>query len=44
MPGMPAYEKIVEHFGTGILESDGKINRSALRQEILRDQQKKTSP
>ena len=41
MPGMPAYEKIVEHFGTGILESDGKINRSALRQEILRDQQKK---
>ena len=41
MPGMPAYEKIVEHFGTGILESDGKINRSALRQEILRDQKKK---
>lgn len=41
MPGMPAYEKIVEHFGTGILESDGKINRSALRREILRDQQKK---
>lgn len=41
MPGMPAYEKIVAHFGTGILDDDKRINRARLRQVILRDQKKK---
>ncbi len=41
LPGMPAYEKIVENFGTGILDDDKRINRARLRQVILRDQKKK---
>ena len=41
MPGMPAYEKIVEHFGSGVLGADGAINRQALRRQIVQDQEKK---
>lgn len=41
MPGMPAYEKILDYFGTGILDEDGTINRAKLRQVILQDQEKK---
>jgi len=41
MPGMPAYEKIVAHFGTEILDDDRTINRARLRQVILKDADKK---
>lgn len=41
MPGMPAYEKIVAHFGSGILDEDETINRARLRQVILKDQMEK---
>ena len=30
MPGKEAYEKIVNHFGNGILKEDGSINRERL--------------
>lgn len=41
MPGMPAHEKIVAHFGTEILDEDQTINRARLRQVILKDEEKK---
>ncbi|MBS3759117.1 MAG: dephospho-CoA kinase [Desulfobacterales bacterium] len=41
MPGMPAYENIIGHFGRDILEADGSINRAKLRRVILKDQEKK---
>jgi dephospho-CoA kinase len=40
-PGMPAYEKIVAHFGAEILDEDQTINRARLRQVILKDEEKK---
>lgn len=30
-PGRPALARIVEHFGDGVLQADGSLNRSALR-------------
>ncbi len=41
IPGMPAYKKIIEYFGTEILDADGNINRARLRQLILQDHEKK---
>lgn len=29
-PGMPAYDKIVEHFGAGVLDRQGRIDRGKL--------------
>ena len=36
-PGRPALAKIAEHFGTQVLQSDGQLDRAALRQEIFRE-------
>jgi dephospho-CoA kinase len=36
-PGRPALERIVERFGPGVLQADGNLNRSALRELIFRD-------
>ena len=30
LPGKPVYREVVEHFGAGILDSDGTVNRSRL--------------
>lgn len=35
--GSPGYHKIIEAFGTGILDGDGEINRSALGKIIFND-------
>ncbi|MCH8537814.1 MAG: dephospho-CoA kinase [Alkalimonas sp.] len=34
-PGSPALQQIVAHFGADILQSDGALNRAALRQRIF---------
>ena len=34
-PGKPALGKIVEHFGGDILQTDGQLDRSALRKRIF---------
>lgn len=34
-PGQEAYQAIIEHFGTDILQSNGSIDRSKLRQHIF---------
>jgi dephospho-CoA kinase len=34
-PGRPALSKIVEHFGSDILQADGQLDRSALRTRIF---------
>lgn len=34
-PGRPALEKIVEHFGPGVLQADGQLDRAALRTLIF---------
>jgi dephospho-CoA kinase len=36
-PGRPALEKIAEHFGPGVLQADGTLDRSALRTLIFED-------
>lgn len=36
-PGRPALAKIAERFGDQVLQSDGQLNRSALRQLIFQD-------
>ena len=35
--GTPAYERIVEHFGKGILQENGEIDRAALGKIVFRD-------
>lgn len=35
--GQPALEKIIEHFGTSVLETDGTLNRRAIREIIFKD-------
>lgn len=40
-PGTPAYDKIVDYFGTDILAADGTLNRKKLRGIITRDKKKK---
>lgn len=37
-PGMPAYHAIVRHFGTGILTSDGSLDRKKLGEIIFSDE------
>ena len=34
-PGRPALAKIVEHFGTGVLQANGELDRAALRKLIF---------
>ncbi|MEE4812145.1 dephospho-CoA kinase [Pseudomonas alliivorans] len=34
-PGQPALEQIVEHFGTGVLQASGELDRGALRKLIF---------
>lgn len=34
-PGQNAYQKIVDHFGTEVVNSDGQLNRAQLRQKIF---------
>ncbi|MFT3928663.1 MAG: dephospho-CoA kinase [Spongiibacteraceae bacterium] len=36
-PGTPALQKIAEHFGADILQSDGSLKRAALRKIIFAD-------
>ena len=37
----PGFEKIVDCFGSAIIDSDGSINRAYLRQEVFDDEKKK---
>lgn len=37
LPGTPAYKRIVAHFGTGILDPDGFVDRSALGRIVFGD-------
>ncbi|GKU81536.1 dephospho-CoA kinase [Niallia sp. NCCP-28] len=39
--GEPAYQKIVEHFGTGILQNDGDINRMKLGEIVFSNEQER---
>ena len=39
-PRMPAYERIVEHFGTGIIAEDETINRKKLAKIVFSDNNK----
>lgn len=34
-PGRPALDRIVEHFGAGVLQADGQLDRAALRTLIF---------
>jgi dephospho-CoA kinase len=36
-PGQPAFDAIVRHFGTGMLQPDGNLDRAALRERIFSD-------
>lgn len=36
-PGRPALGQIAEHFGASVLQADGSLNRSALRELIFKD-------
>lgn len=40
-PGRPALAQIAEHFGTSLLQADGTLNRSALRELIFKDPQQR---
>lgn len=40
-PGRPALAKIAEHFGIGVLQADGTLNRAALRELIFKDPQQR---
>eukprot|EP00058_Branchiostoma_floridae_P001550 XP_002587038.1 hypothetical protein BRAFLDRAFT_281037 [Branchiostoma floridae] len=40
-PGMPAYKKIVAHFGGEILQEDGQLNRERLGEIIFSDEQER---
>lgn len=40
-PGRPALAKIAEHFGVGVLQADGTLNRAALRELIFKDPQQR---
>jgi dephospho-CoA kinase len=37
-PGQPALEAIAKRFGSGVLQTDGRLDRSALRQLVFDDQ------
>ncbi len=36
-PGEPALDSIREHFGDGVLQADGRLDRAALRQRVFQD-------
>ena len=36
-PGRPALARIVERFGTQVLQADGQLDRAALRQQVFAD-------
>lgn len=40
-PGRPALDRIVEHFGTGVLQADGQLDRAALRTLIFADSEQR---
>lgn len=40
-PGRPALAQIGEHFGAGVLQADGTLNRSALRELIFKEPQQR---
>lgn len=40
-PGRPALSQIAEHFGPSVLQADGTLNRSALRELIFKDPQQR---
>jgi len=40
-PDRPAYKAIVEHFGEGILNEDGVLNRAKLREIVFKDAAKR---
>jgi dephospho-CoA kinase len=40
-PGRPALAQITEHFGPGVLQADGTLNRSALRELIFKEPQQR---
>lgn len=40
-PGRPALAQIAEHFGASVLQADGTLNRSALRELIFEDPQQR---
>ena len=41
MPGQPALQLIAEHFGPDVLDADGTLNRSALRERVFRDERER---
>lgn len=41
MPGEPALATIMEHFGAGILQQDGQLDRAVLRAKIFADEAEK---
>lgn len=40
-PGRPALAQIAEHFGEGVLQADGTLNRGALRELIFKEPQQR---
>ncbi|WP_019410883.1 dephospho-CoA kinase [Pseudomonas psychrophila] len=40
-PGRPALASIAQHFGDGVLQADGQLDRGALRSLIFRDPQQR---
>ncbi len=41
-PGNPAYRRIVDRFGHGVLKADGRIDRRQLRRRIIADRKART--
>ncbi|TVP57488.1 MAG: dephospho-CoA kinase [Halomonadaceae bacterium] len=41
LPGEPALEEIRQHFGDGVIQGDGTLDRGALRQLVFADQQQR---
>jgi dephospho-CoA kinase len=42
MPGEPAWQKILDHFGRGVLTEDGQVDRKKLADLVFADQAKLT--
>ncbi|MEE8109211.1 MAG: dephospho-CoA kinase [Gammaproteobacteria bacterium] len=40
-PGEPALESVIEHFGSAILDDDGRLDRRALRRLVFSDPEKR---
>ena len=36
-PGTPALAEIAEHFGAGVIQADGSLDRAALRKLVFED-------